>query len=153
LHPDPHPLYWNTMNTVHEASAVTAACLMVAKAKFWEVGGFDEIYLPKAYGDIEFCLALREKGYTNLYTPFAALYHDESATRGKSIEYFERFYLLSHRGQALACDPYLNLNFRRSPFYEPDPFYLYLDLDHREFAFFLDHPQTQWRERSRQLRY
>jgi GT2 family glycosyltransferase len=126
--------YWNYHNTVHEVSAVTAACLLVAKSKFWEVGGFDSTYLPRAYGDVDFCLALREKGYSNLYTPFSKLFHHESASRGRSIEYFERFYLQSRRGFHLSADPYLNPNYTRHPRFEVNPFYTDLDLDHKEFA-------------------
>ncbi len=125
--------YWNYHNTVHEVSAVTAACLLVSTAKFWLVGGFDAVYLPRAYGDIEFCLSLRDKGLTNVYTPFAKLYHHESASRGQSIEYFERFYLQQRRGSYLSSDPYLNLNYTRHPRFEPNPFYTDLDLDQKDF--------------------
>ena len=64
-------------------SAVTAACLVVEKSKFTEVGGFDEENLPVAYNDVDFCLRLMEKGYRNVWTPFAKLIHHESVSRGK----------------------------------------------------------------------
>lgn len=66
---------------VQEMSAVTAACLLVRKAVFDEVGGLDE-RLCVAFNDIDFCLRVRARGYRNLWTPHAVLYHHESASRG-----------------------------------------------------------------------
>ena len=66
-------------------SAVTAACLMVRKAVYDEVGGFDES-LQVAYNDVDFCLKVRARGYRNLYNPFAQFVHHESASRGSDLE-------------------------------------------------------------------
>jgi hypothetical protein len=38
--------------------------------------------LPVAFNDVDFCLKLKEKGYRNVWTPHAELYHYESASRG-----------------------------------------------------------------------
>ncbi|WP_083537715.1 glycosyltransferase [Pseudoxanthomonas mexicana] len=62
-------------------SAVTAACMVVRREIFEEVGGFDEA-LPVAFNDIDFCLRLLQAGYRNVWTPYAELYHHESASRG-----------------------------------------------------------------------
>jgi O-antigen biosynthesis protein len=62
-------------------SAVTAACLMIKKALFDEVGGFDTS-LAVDYNDIDLCLKIRKKGYSVVYTPYAQLYHYEAMTRG-----------------------------------------------------------------------
>lgn len=66
---------------VQDASAVTAACLAVRREVFLEVGGLDES-LRVAFNDVDFCLRLLAHGYRNIWTPFAELYHHESATRG-----------------------------------------------------------------------
>ncbi|OOF20403.1 glycosyl transferase family 2 [Salinivibrio sp. IB574] len=63
-------------------SAVTAACLVVRKALFEQVGGLNEADLTVAFNDIDFCLKLKHAGYDNVWTPFAELYHYESKTRG-----------------------------------------------------------------------
>lgn len=63
-------------------SAVTAACLIVRKEIYWQAGGMDEINLQVAFNDVDFCLKVRELGYRNVWTPYAELYHHESATRG-----------------------------------------------------------------------
>lgn len=62
-------------------SAVSAACLMVKRSAWGEVGGFDE-GLRVVYNDVDFCLRLRRAGYRNIYTPVAELIHTHSATRG-----------------------------------------------------------------------
>jgi len=63
-------------------SAVTAACLVIRKSVFNEVGGLDEKNLAVAFNDIDFCLRVRELGYRNVWVPNAELFHHESATRG-----------------------------------------------------------------------
>lgn len=67
---------------VQNFSAVTAACLVIRRQLFEEVGGLDERHLPVAFNDVDFCLRLAERGYRNLWTPYAELYHHESASRG-----------------------------------------------------------------------
>lgn len=69
---------------MRNVSAVTAACMLVRKEAFWEVGGFDEQF-QIAFGDIDFCLRLRDAGYRIVYTPDACLIHHEGKSRGKSI--------------------------------------------------------------------
>ena len=82
------------MTFAHNVSAVTAACLMMRKEVFEEIGGFDEQFVV-AFNDVDLCLKIREKGYLIIFTPFAELYHYESKTRGyettpEKIERFEK---------------------------------------------------------------
>lgn len=67
--------------TKHNVSAVTAACLMVKKEIFDEVGGFDEKYRI-TYNDVDLCLRLLDAGYNNIYTPHVKLVHHESISLG-----------------------------------------------------------------------
>ena len=135
--PEKHTLYCNVMNTLHESAAVSAACLLIKKDKYLTVGGLDERFTPNGYGDVDFCLRLSQNGYTQLFTPYAKLYHHESPTRGESIEYFERFYLMQEYGDKIFNDPYLNPNIARGNTYETDHAYEKLDLNAKEFKFFL----------------
>ena len=64
-----------------DLSAVTAACLMVKKSVYDEVGGLTE-ELAVAFNDIDFCMKIRRAGYLIVYDPFAELYHYESKSRG-----------------------------------------------------------------------
>lgn len=73
--------FFNRGVLAQELSAVTGACLMVRRQVFDEVGGLDE-QLAVAFNDIDFCLRLRRAGYRNIWTPYAELYHHESASRG-----------------------------------------------------------------------
>jgi GT2 family glycosyltransferase len=65
--------------------AVTAACMMVQRAKFAEVGGFDEGFIV-AGNDVDLCLRLTAAGYRSLCVPHAPLIHDESRSRGGHID-------------------------------------------------------------------
>jgi GT2 family glycosyltransferase len=75
------PGYFGVLQTVNNFSAVTAACLMVRREVFDEVGGFDET-LAIAFNDVDFCLRVKAAGYRNVYLPHVELYHHESKSRG-----------------------------------------------------------------------
>ena len=77
--------YMGRLCYAQDVSAVTGACLMVSRAKFDEVGGFDESFAV-SLNDVDFCLKLREKNYLNVFTPFAELFHYESLSRGLDLE-------------------------------------------------------------------
>ena len=78
---------------VQNLSAVTGACLVVRRSTYTQLGGLDE-RLQVAFNDVDFCLRLLEAGYVNVWTPFAELYHHESASRGAedSDEKIARFH-------------------------------------------------------------
>lgn len=63
-------------------SAVTAACLVVARERFMAVGGLDERNFAVAYNDVDLCLRLNQRGWQSLYEPRALLTHHESVSRG-----------------------------------------------------------------------
>jgi GT2 family glycosyltransferase len=64
------------------------------RSVFEEVGGFDE-RLSHSFNDVDLCLKIRERGYLIVYTPYAALYHHESASRGRDEQPESRARLLS----------------------------------------------------------
>ncbi len=110
--------YMGRLCYAQDVSAVTGACLMVSRAKYDEVGGFDESFAV-SLNDVDFCLKLREKGYLNVFTPFAELYHYESLSRGLDLEgenakrydaesdhFKEKWKKVLEKG-----DPYYNPNF------------------------------------------
>ena len=75
------PKYYNVINTVNNYSVVTAACIMVKKSIYEEVGGFDELFSVE-YNDVDFCLKVRDSGRNNIYLPHVELFHYESISRG-----------------------------------------------------------------------
>jgi glycosyltransferase involved in cell wall biosynthesis len=109
--PRGYPGQMGRARLVQDMSAVTAACLLIRRAVFDEVNGLDES-LQVAFNDIDFCLRVQQQGYRNLWTPFAELYHHESATRGyeDSPEKIRRFtgevnYMLDTWKRQLIMDP------------------------------------------------
>ena len=73
--------YMGRLNYVQDVYGDTAACLLIRKEIYDEVNGLDESYAV-AFNDVDFCVRVREAGYTNVFTPFAQLYHYESNSRG-----------------------------------------------------------------------
>ncbi|TVV72100.1 glycosyltransferase family 2 protein [Sphingomonas solaris] len=67
-----------------DLSAVTAACLLMRRDVWDEVGGLDEEF-PVAYNDVDLCLKVRAAGYRVLFAPEVLLYHLESQSRGKDV--------------------------------------------------------------------
>jgi len=98
---------------VRNSSCVTAACMMIRKRTFQQLGGFDGRFT--SYDDVDLCLKALEKGYRNVYTPHAVLYHYETATRRGQIraveEYRSLMYLREkHPNIMKNGDPYYNRN-------------------------------------------
>lgn len=109
--------YCHRIICAQDYSAVTAACMMVKRSAFDQVGGLTE-ELAVAFNDIDFCMKLRSAGYLIVYNPYAELYHYESKSRGledtpekvarfnKEIQIFERRWPDIMRDG----DPYYNPN-------------------------------------------
>jgi len=105
------------LHVVCNYSAVTAACLVLRRKVFDEAGGLDEKNLAIAFSDVDLCLKLCARGYWNVFTPYDALYHLESASRGPdtSVETAPRFlreqnFMISKWGELLKNDPFYSLN-------------------------------------------
>ena len=75
------PGYFSRAALEQDYSCVTAACMIVRRAVFEEVGGFD-VDLPTAFNDVDFCIRLRRAGARIVWTPAAELIHHESLTYG-----------------------------------------------------------------------
>jgi GT2 family glycosyltransferase len=80
------PGYFAQLALPRTLSAITGACAAIRRAVFFEVGGLDEVNLPVAFNDVDLCLRLGDYGYRVVWTPFAELFHLESASRGIDIE-------------------------------------------------------------------
>jgi len=113
------PGYYDRLRITANCAAVTGACLMVRKALFQEVGGFDEA-LSVAFNDIDFCIKLLKAGYYNLCLSHLTLYHHESQTRGpedtieKQIRFKGEIDLMKERwGSLLKNDPYYSPHLTR----------------------------------------
>lgn len=111
------PGYCNRLTLTQNLSAVTAACMVLRRQVYNEVGGLDEVNLPVAFNDVDLCLRIRKHGYRVVWTPFAELYHHESISRGSDYapEKIDRFmrevaYFKRRWASVIAHDPYYNSN-------------------------------------------
>lgn len=77
--------YFGRACLTQEFSAVTAACLVMRRCVFDAVGGLNEENLGIDLNDVDLCLRVREAGWRVVWTPFAELFHHESASRGKTL--------------------------------------------------------------------
>jgi O-antigen biosynthesis protein len=68
--------------SVREVPAVTAACMMIKKSVWFEIGGLDEEYI-NGWEDTDFCLKVREKGYKIFYTGQTSIYHQRFGSVGR----------------------------------------------------------------------
>ena len=80
------PGYLFRAQVTQNFSAVTAACLLVSKAVYEEVGGLDETTFGVSYNDIDFCLRVGQTGRRIVWTPLATLLHEGSASQKAGIE-------------------------------------------------------------------
>ncbi|WP_343066721.1 glycosyltransferase [Dissulfurirhabdus thermomarina] len=64
-------------NRPRTCQALTAACLLVRRSAFEEVGGFDEGYW-NGYEDVDLCFKLRQTGRRLVYQPESVVVHHES---------------------------------------------------------------------------
>ncbi len=71
------PGYLGRLQVAQGYSAVAGHCLMLRRAVFEAVGGFDSETFPDAGADIDLCLRLRAQGLRNVWTPHALLLHGE----------------------------------------------------------------------------
>lgn len=110
------PGYFGRAVCLQALSAVTAACLMIRRDVYQRVGGLDE-QMKVAFNDVDFCLRVREHGFRNVWTPFAEMYHHESASRGQedNPEKVARFnaeidFMNNRWGEKLVTDPFYSQN-------------------------------------------
>jgi GT2 family glycosyltransferase len=111
--------YMQRLRITQNVAAVTGACLLMPRAVFEKVGGFDEGFVL-AFNDVDLCLSVLQAGYRVVWTPDAELYHLESKTRGyedtaEKQARFKREYDLFHlkwSSVLKAGDPYFSPHFR-----------------------------------------
>ncbi|HID98754.1 MAG TPA: glycosyltransferase [Thiotrichaceae bacterium] len=117
LIPRGNPGYFGRGVLLQNLSAVTAACLLMRKEQFLAVGGLNAENLSIAFNDVDLCLKIIEAGLQIVWTPYAELYHHESASRGSddTPEKAHRFqqeinYMENHWPHRLVNDPAYNPN-------------------------------------------
>jgi GT2 family glycosyltransferase len=108
--------YYGWDRITRGVSAVTAACMLVRREVFEQVGGFDEQFAV-AYNDVDFCIRLGRAGLSVLYSPHAGLTHHESVSRGLSgYSSDNQAFIRRWRDVLVAGDPYYSRNLSRIDF-------------------------------------
>ncbi len=115
--PDDIIYYFGRNVLCHNVIGVTAACLLIKKSKYEEVGGLDESFAV-AYNDVDFCMKLIEKGYYNVVRNDIKNYHHESVSRGNDLESIDKLRRLMNEEDRLYSnhpkfshyDPFYNTN-------------------------------------------
>jgi O-antigen biosynthesis protein len=109
---------FGVLGLLRGTSAATAACLAVRRDVWERVGGMDEVNLAVAFNDVDLCLKIRAQGLRIVWTPFAELYHHESASRGhdraggNAVRFRqEKKYMITRWGDILSNDPYYSPNY------------------------------------------
>lgn len=119
------PGYFARAQVIHDLSAVTAACMMLKKSVYEEVGGLDPKFAV-AFNDVDLCLKIRAAGYLIVYDPYAELVHYESKSRGyeDTEEKVDRF----HGEVKLFQTRWKDFLEKGDPYYSPN-----MTLDYNDF--------------------
>lgn len=124
IHED-DPGYMGRSISSQDVSAVTAACLLVKRSVYEEVGGLEEEF-QVAFNDVDFCLKVRKAGYLVVYDADVKLFHYESKSRGmedttdRFIRFGNEMMLLNSKWDILSTfiDPYYNPNLSYLDYYK-----------------------------------
>lgn len=109
--------YMSRATIAQDLSVVTAACMLLPRHVWQEIGGLDETF-EVAFNDVDMCMRIRKAGYLIVWTPFAELYHYESKSRGaedtpekrKCFEGEVRRFQARWKSELAEGDPYYNPN-------------------------------------------
>jgi GT2 family glycosyltransferase len=110
-----HRGYFNSNATHRNVLAVTGACLMTRAKVFRSLGGLSEDF-PLNYNDVDYCLKALSAGLRIVFTPYAELYHHETATRKAEVRSSERLAFLKKWSNQWPRDPYYNPNLSAATF-------------------------------------
>jgi GT2 family glycosyltransferase len=105
--------YYGRNRFIYDLIGVTAACLMIRRERYLELGGLFE-GLAVAYNDVDFCFRLCEKGLYNVQRNDVTLYHHESLSRGDDMQDKNKLKRLMAEKDVLYQ--------RHRQFYRQDPF-------------------------------
>lgn len=105
--------YLHYAHVARNYTAVTGACMLSHKTAFEAAGGFNQRELKIAWNDVDYCIRLLEMGFRSVFTPYAALYHLESQSRGDDKADSEIRYMMNRWPRYIDDDPYYNPNLSR----------------------------------------
>jgi len=95
---------------VRNYSAVTGACMMTRASLYREVGGYSQ-ELAVNFNDVDFCMKVRRKGFSVVYTPSAELIHMESLSHAVTVDMSELACYHERWAAELVADQFYNERF------------------------------------------
>ncbi len=108
--PGPNHGYALRLKMTQNFSAVAIDCLTIRRSIFDEAGGFNNLDFPDSYGDVDLCLRLLEKGYRNVWTPWAEIMQGD----GRTIKNHSELNKLKEKwAKYFIRDPFYNPNLTR----------------------------------------
>lgn len=132
------PGYMHRLQVDQNYNVVTAACLLIRKSLYEEVGGLDEVNFTVSYNDVDLCLKTRQAGYLTVWTPHSLVMHEGSVSQkkvDKTAQEKKRQRFMAE--QDVMYQKWLPL-IANDPAYNPN-----LSLDNAGFELVLDDP-TLW---------
>ncbi len=117
-HPDLETYYFGANRLNRNMLAVTGACLMVEREKYFQVQGFHD-KMTVSYNDVDLCVNLYENGYYNVLLNTCVLLHHESLSRGNDLFDGDKLKRLAIE-RALFYERHAWLTNKPDPFYHPD---------------------------------
>ena len=80
-----------------ESDYVTGAAIMIQRGLFQQLGGFDEMYAPAYYEDVDLAFQVRQSGLRVIVNPLAVVMHCEGGTSGMDVSVgTKRYQVLNH---------------------------------------------------------
>jgi glycosyltransferase involved in cell wall biosynthesis len=95
---------------VRNYSAVTGACMMTRADLYREVGGYSQ-ELAVNFNDVDYCMKVRRKGFSVVYTPTAELIHMESLSHAVTLDMGELAWYHQRWAAELVSDQFYNERF------------------------------------------
>ncbi len=89
-------------NYVREVDYCSAAALLVERAVFQDMDGFDERYAPAYFEDTDLCFRLRRAGLKTLYQPRSQVVHHEGISHGRDVAVGIKSYQVANRRRFIA---------------------------------------------------
>lgn len=79
-------------NYVKEVDYISGASIMISRALWQEIGGFDDRFAPAYYEDCDLAFAVRQRGYRVMYQPLSTVVHFEGVSNGRDITSGQKSY-------------------------------------------------------------
>ena len=116
--PKDSTFHFNMAQCPRTVSALSAACLLMRRDVFVDIGGYDEVNTPIMHSDLDLSFKIRDKGLRLVYMPEAELTHvghlSIKKIESKKVAHSPKAdaYLLKRWAKYIAYDPYFPDNMR-----------------------------------------